>query len=101
LAHGFEVQARQFLFRAPSLELRGASIHPGFAFGEKAGLRRTFLEALREGVADPAHRVDQLRLALNQNFSRRIQFGSACAPRLRCGTECSNRGLKYCNSASL
>ena len=33
---GFEVQARQFLFRVPSLELRGASIHPCFAFGEQA-----------------------------------------------------------------
>src|SRR6202140_5629560 len=33
---GFEVQARQFLFGVPLVELRRTSIHPGFAFGEQA-----------------------------------------------------------------
>ena len=31
-----EVQTGQFPFRAPSLEGRGASIHPSFAAGEQA-----------------------------------------------------------------
>jgi hypothetical protein len=34
---GFEVQARQFLFRPPSLESCRASIRPGFALGEAGG----------------------------------------------------------------
>src|SRR5207244_7644426 len=47
----FEVQARQLLFRVPSLELRRASIHPGFAFGEQA--------------------VDQYRKITTHGFDRR------------------------------
>jgi hypothetical protein len=32
---GFEGETRQFLFRAPPLELRRASIYPSFAFGQQ------------------------------------------------------------------
>src|SRR5438067_2406850 len=56
---GFEIQARQFLFRPPSLESCRTSIHPGFALGEQA--------------------VDQYRKIAAHGFDRRCEGGQLSA----------------------
>src|SRR6266550_1622649 len=77
----FEAQARQLLFRVPSLELRRTSIHPGFAFGEQAvdqycKITTHSFDRRREGwqlAAQTTIPRSQVAVALQQGGGRRAQ----------------------------